>query len=363
MLGAESSLSAVDLFAGAGGFSLGASAAGFKVVAAVDNWTPALQTYGRNFEHQILDRDLASESSAALRRELGLSPGDLDLLIGGPPCQGFSIQRIGEDLDGRNDLVQAFARAIEEFAPRLFMMENVRGLLGRRGRPYLDTFVESVAGAGYEIEIHEVNARDYGVPQARRRVFVCGVRNGSPGFLFPEPTHIDPVSVWDAIHDLPSPPLDLSPDPKDPLHRRTRLSDLNKERLSHIPPGGGFEDLPEHLRVPCHRPGAAKIGHRYVYGRLDPYIPAGTITARFDSFTRGKFAHPFEDRNITLREGARLQTFPDAHEFAGTQEEIAALIGNAVPPRLATAVCAAASSYLAGEQVEQRQAPLLAPVP
>jgi DNA (cytosine-5)-methyltransferase 1 len=346
---AEASPSAVDLFAGAGGFSLGASEAGFEVVAAVDKWTPALRTYERNFEHRVLDCDLAIESPAALRRELGLCPGDLDLLIGGPPCQGFSIQRIGEDSDSRNDLVPAFGRAIEEFAPRLFVMENVRGLLGRRGRPYLDSFIELITGAGYEVEVHEVNARDYGVPQARKRVFVCGVRNDSPGFVFPEPTHPEPVSVWDAIHDLPSRPLDLSPDPSDALHRRTRLSDLNKERLRHIPPGGGFEDLPKHLRVRCHRQGAAKIGHRYVYGRLDPEVPAGTITARFDSFTRGKFAHPFEDRNITLREGARLQTFPDTHEFVGTQEEIAALIGNAVPPRLATVVCVAGRSYLAGE--------------
>jgi DNA (cytosine-5)-methyltransferase 1 len=113
-----------------------------------------------------------------------------------------------------------------------------------------------------------------------------------------------------------------------------------------IPQGGGFESLPVELRVNCHKNGAAKIGHRYVYGRLSPENPAGTITARFDSFTRGKFAHPYDHRNITLREGARLQTFPDTHFFAGSQEEIAALIGNAVPPLLARVLGEAIYAHL-----------------
>jgi DNA (cytosine-5)-methyltransferase 1 len=117
-----------------------------------------------------------------------------------------------------------------------------------------------------------------------------------------------------------------------------KLSQRNVERLRHIPPGGGFENLPVELRVDCHKGGADKIGHRNVYGRLSPDQPANTITARFDSFTRGKFAHPFEDRNITLREGARLQTFDDGFTFEGSQEDIAAQIGNAVPPRLSTVI-------------------------
>jgi hypothetical protein len=127
------------------------------------------------------------------------------------------------------------------------------------------------------------------------------------------------------------------------------MSELNAERLRHIPPGGGMEHLPVELRVNAHKNGAHKIGHRYVYGRLAPDEPAGTITARFDSFTRGKFAHPFEDRNITLREGARLQTFPDDFRFEGTQEEIAALIGNAVPPLLAERIGRAMARHLQGD--------------
>lgn len=134
------------------------------------------------------------------------------------------------------------------------------------------------------------------------------------------------------------------------------MSALNIKRLQHIPPGGGFEDLPVELRVDCHKQGAAKIGHRNVYGRLSPNQPASTITARFDSFTRGRFGHPTKLRNITLREGARLQGFSDSHRFVGTQEEIAALIGNAVPPPLAYVMGRAAFDYL--ERLASGDAPV-----
>ena len=128
-----------------------------------------------------------------------------------------------------------------------------------------------------------------------------------------------------------------------------RLSARNLERLKHIPPGGGFESIPIDLRVDCHKSGAARIGHRYVYGRLAPDRPAATITAHFDSFTRGRFAHPWEDRNISLREGARLQAFPDDYVFVGTQEEVAAQIGNAIPPPLALSLGAAIRENLSTE--------------
>jgi DNA (cytosine-5)-methyltransferase 1 len=224
-------------------------------------------------------------------------------------------------------------------------MENVTGLMGKRGSALFRAFLDAVDDAGYETEAHVVNAADYGAPQLRKRVVVLGWRrSGSAPFALPAVTFSPDsyVTVGDAIGDLPSPPPPEEAKPRDPLHRQTRLSALNRERLRHIPPGGGMEDLPVHLRVDCHKAGAEKIGHRYVYGRLAADRPAGTITARFDSFTRGKFAHPVEDRNITLREGARLQTFPDTFRFSGNQEDIACQIGNAVPPVLAEALGRAA---------------------
>jgi DNA (cytosine-5)-methyltransferase 1 len=345
-------ITSVDLFCGAGGMSLGLSNAGIAVIGALDSWAPAVRTYQANFKHPIVDKDIRKCDPQEFLQVVGADRGDLDLVTGGPPCQGFSIQRIGADKDERNDLIFEFGRFVLALRPRVFLMENVKGLLGSRGRYFAARLKEMLSRGGYAVETKVVNAAEYGVPQVRKRVFVYGWRNDQPAsFFFPEP-ELSPdrfVTVTDAIGNLPSPPADYLPMPGDSLHRRMRISELNLERLSRIPPGGGFEDLPVELRVNAHKNGADKIGHRYVYGRLDPDKPAGTITARFDSFTRGRFAHPREDRNITLREGARLQTFPDDFKFEGTQEEIAALIGNAVPPLLAKKIGSAVAGYLKGE--------------
>ena len=328
-------LTALDLFSGAGGLSLGLSRAGFRIVGAVDSWGPAIASYRQNFSHPAVAADIRELNDSRLWDMIGSEPVPLDLVVGGPPCQGFSIQRIGLDADARNSLVLEFARLVSELAPRAFMMENVTGLVGQRGRALLVQFVAVMEANGYAVERTTIDAADFGVPQHRRRVIVYGWRSEmKPLSLPPEVEGTSPPTVAQAICDLPA-AARSSIDAFDPLHVESRMSDLNRRRLALIPPGGGFEDLPPELRVACHREGAAKIGHRNVYGRLDPDKPAVTITARFDSFTRGKFAHPIEDRNITLREGARLQTFPDDFRFTGNREEIAALIGNAVPPLMA----------------------------
>lgn len=337
---------ALDLFAGAGGFSLGLVRAKFSVLGAFDNWQAAVKSYAANFEHPVLNQDVSQlRGDGALE---SMATDHVDLLVGGPPCQGFSIQRIGDDSDGRNSLVLEYARLVEQVRPRLFLMENVPGLLGKRGKVLVQEFLRRLDAAGYRVIHQIVNAADYGVPQIRKRVVFAGWPKGAPEFQFPAATHLpsEYVTAGEALSGLPVPPEDFSPLPGDALHRRTRLSELNQQRIRLIPPGGGMQDLPEALRVDCHRAGAEKIGHRYVYGRLDPDKPSATITARFDSFTRGKFGHPIEPRNMTLREGARLQSFPDTFKFFGTQEEVAAQIGNAVPPLVAFALAQAASTYL-----------------
>ena len=292
---------------------------------------------------------------------MGISHLPVDLVVGGPPCQGFSIQRVGPDDDHRNSLVCEFARLVTEIAPTFFMMENVPGLLGKRGHHLLEALFEVVDVAGYEAEAHVVNAADYGIPQIRRRVIVFGWQRerGRP-VLLPPATHSSQThaTVWDAIGDLPTPAAPGHQPGVDPLHRASRLSELNRRRLKHIPPGGGMQDLPVDLRVKCHKAGADKIGHRYVYGRLAPDRPASTITARFDSFTRGRFAHPRDDRNITLREGARLQSFPDSFQFVGNQEEIAAQIGNAIPPKLALALARALLDVINSSEASVRSSPV-----
>lgn len=342
---------AIDLFAGAGGFSSGLVAAGFDVLGAFDSWNIATNTYAANFDHPVVQCDLSNVTGQELIKSIGSPSEPIDLIVGGPPCQGFSVQRIGSDHDVRNHLILEFGRLVSELKPRLFFMENVPGLLGKRGNELLAEFLCIIKKAGYQVASTIINAADYGVPQLRKRVVFAGWKIGEPPFAFPEPL-LNPKeyrTAQEAFAGLPSPPTDLTPFPGDPLHRRTRLSALNQKRIELIPPGGGMQDLPHDLKVNCHKVGADKIGHRYVYGRLAPDRPSATITARFDSFTRGKFGHPVEPRNITLREGARLQSFPDTFKFLGNQEEITAQIGNAVPPLVAETLANAAVRYLAGD--------------
>ena len=328
----------VDLFCGAGGLSLGLQSAGFNVVGAFDSWAPAVRSYRQNFRDHPCFMENVAELSAKRLSQLGL-PSEVDLVAGGPPCQGFSIQRIGDDKDVRNDLVLEFLRVAAALHTKSFLMENVTGLLGARGRIVLNRFEELAEELGYGVRTMVLNAADFGLPQLRRRVFVVGMRHDVSGdFAFPERCVFQHKTVAEALAGLPPPAEKRCAEPADPLHVVTPLSPLNRLRIEAVPPGGGFEDLPLELRANCHKAGAERIGHRAVYGRLHPDKPAGTITAMFDSFTRGRFGHPIEHRNLTLREGARLQGFPDDYVFSGSKREITKQIGNAIPPPMAEAV-------------------------
>lgn len=327
------SYSAVDAFAGAGGFSLGLRQAGWNVVAAFDNDPVAVATYERNLGSDIRLLDADQDDAQALVNALGLDGAGIDLLVGGPPCQGFSLQRRGDRTDARNALVLRFVDLIVEMQPASFVMENVPAVTSTRGQHLVRALAETTSEIGYRTHIATLDAADYGVAQRRRRTFFVGIY-GDGDFEWPTPTaHGSPRTVAEALEGLPSPPLDGTPHPDVANHyREARLSALNRERIRHVPPGGGRAHLPSHLQLACHQ-----SGHRHLdtYGRLAWDEPAVTITARFDSFTRGKFGHPEEDRSITLREGARLQGFPDDFVFDGTREDGARLIGNAVPPPVA----------------------------
>ena len=331
--------SAIDVFCGAGGLSLGLRAAGFHVVAAIENDAAAAKTYRTNLAEHLVEASVDDFSSEELLTAAGLVPGECDLLAGGPPCQGFSVQRRGDDKDFRNHLVLRYLALVESIRPRFFIMENVQGLMSKRGIRYFNRLSERTGELGYVVRVAKLNAADFGVPQRRIRVFIVGEheRAGGTSFAFPKPL-IEPRNyrtVRFAIGDLPSPPDDGSPHPQYPLHfREGRLSKANRERFRHIPEGGGRDDLPPHLQLPCHINNPSHR-HKDVYGRMAWDSPAPTLTARFDSFSRGRFGHPVEHRTITLREGARLQTFPDEFHFLGNREQVARQIGNAVPPRLA----------------------------
>lgn len=346
---------AIDAFCGAGGLSLGLQQAGFAMAFAFDTNPHAVATYRRNFSHPVLLQDIRTLRAAELASILTSVGREITLLAGGPPCQGFSVQRRGGEEDDRNDLVLEYFRLVQDIRPRFFLLENVPGL-GTRGRSHLDNLLRQAGHAGYLCQMKVLNAVDFGVPQIRKRLFVIGERGAEvPIFNFPERASDlkKHRTVNEALEGLPSPPDDGTPHPGIANHRVSRMSETNIRRISYVPQGGGWESLPPELQLPCHSPGSARIGHRFVYGRLHADRPAGTITARFDSFTRGKFAHPSENRSITLREGARLQTFPDDFIFEGPKEEIAAQIGNAVPPALAQILGAAVLSALRSSTVCQ----------
>lgn len=322
---------AIDCFAGAGGLSRGLVDAGIDIAFAFDSDAKAIETYRHNIG--LHGHRLAADEATPSVLADALRGRRCHFVVGGPPCQGFSVQRRGAGGDIRNDLIFEFLRIVSDVRPTFFLMENVAALQGPRGRPYLDRFVGLAEGEGYRVHVAVLNAMDFGVSQKRRRLFVVGELGEGPSvFEFPRPLGPEGIrTVRDAIGDLPAPGADRTI----PNHQPDNMSEINRQRIAHVPPGGGRADIPEALRLPCHRVCVSVAGHRNVYGRLHWDEPAGTITTKCNSFTRGRFAHPDQHRNISMREAARLQGFNDDFVFLGDKVSVAHQIGNAVPPPLA----------------------------
>lgn len=334
--------SAIDAFCGAGGLTLGLQQAGFRVITGFDLDPVCIRTLRHNshqIQHPVHEADVKSMLGGQLLRTTGLKRGELDLLAGGPPCQGFSVQRTtGTDADERNLLVHDYGDLILEVLPKFFIIENVPGIGGARGREVLELFISRMKTEGYVIHQTILDAQHFRVPQRRRRYLIVGEhqeKDARAHFEWPKPNEGSPLLVQDAFSGLPSPPEDGSEHPEYPNHRADRLSPLNRKRMAALQPGDGRAQLPNDLLADCHRISPEVVGHRNVYGRMKWDDVAPTITARFDSFTRGQFGHPSEIRSISLREGARLQTFPDDYVFTGNKVEVARQIGNAVPVLLA----------------------------
>ncbi|MCL2410884.1 MAG: DNA cytosine methyltransferase [Treponema sp.] len=331
----------VDSFSGAGGLSLGFSDAGLDILMSFDIEKKCIETLQSNpkyVKHPAICDDIKNMFDGRLLDIIGLKQGELFLLAGGPPCQGFSVQRIGEDSDNRNELVLLYGKLIDEIRPMFFVMENVSGIQGKRGKLILNQLIDMIESIGYSVHKKLVDASDFGVPQRRKRMILVGERSDiGSSYKFPEPTS-EKNTVRETIAFLPPPPEDGTSHPDYPMHRRDRLSPKNLQRIQAVQQGQGRDYLPANLLADCHKIDSAVIGHRNVYGRMAWDDVAPTITARFDSFTRGLFGHPDQPRSISLLEGALLQTFPPDFIFKGTKIEIARQIGNAVPPKLAKAI-------------------------
>lgn len=338
----------IDLFAGCGGASLGFIAEGFRVLAAVENDPQAAEAYFHNVGLKPFVEDVRTVEGEALLEAAGLKPTELDVLIGCPPCQGFSTHRRDRRAgwDPRNRLLEEYLRLIEEVNPGSVVFENVPGLAFGKGSWRLMRVARRLTQLGYDVDWDVVQAADFGVPQFRRRLLVIASRLGSPVEL-PQPTHGDPTStdvkegrlrpwrtVRDAIGSLPALASGQA-DTDDDLHAARTHSPIALKRLRHIPKdGGGRFSLPANLVLECH---TGHTGHRDVYGRMYWDRPAPTITSGCTNITRGRFAHPEQDRAITEREALLLQGFPSSAKVTGHHTERALQIGNMVPPALSAA--------------------------
>lgn len=329
----------IESFSGPGGLSCGLVDAGFNLLLAFDNDEMAVETHNLNHNSRCIQADASKLSGAELLRTLDLSVGELDLFAGGPPCQGFSKQRRGAHFgDDRNSLVYEYIRLVKEIRPRFFLFENVAIFGQKRGQKYVQAMFKSLLE--YSLYPHFYNSADYGLAQTRERFIVVGKRKDlRASFRIPAPTVSKWRTVGDVLNGLPEPPEDYSIHSDFPNHQRARVTDINVKRFSHVPQGGGWQDIPIHLRLECHKNVDPRSGGwPDVYGRLRWDGQCPTITGGFDSFTRGRYGHPLHDRPLTPREAARLQGFPDSFVFRGTRGDIRSQIGNAVPPPLACAV-------------------------
>lgn len=338
--------SVIDLFCGAGGLSHGFKLEGFDVVAGVDIDEKCRFPFERNNHAPFLLEDVATIDATALNARF--SPGLPRILVGCAPCQPFSKYSQGRE-DGRWQLLEHFSRLICEMRPDVVSMENVPRLQKFKGSMVFDAFVRALRNNDYFVDWKVAYCPDYGIPQSRSRLVLLASRYGPPGV--PTSTHTSDryPTVRHTISELP--PISAGEtDEEDPLHRCSALSPANKKRMLASRPGGSWRDWSEDLVTDCHRKPTGK-GYSSVYGRMNWDEPAPTMTTQFFGFGNGRFGHPEQDRAISLREGALIQTFPPDYAFVpeGSRVEmktIGRLIGNAVPVDLGRAIARRIRSHL-----------------
>lgn len=336
----------IDLFAGVGGLSLGFLMADFKIVFAVEHDQSISKSYELNHPGtKVFSTDVEKLDLESLTEHYK----NIDVIIGGPPCQGFSQKgkRLSLD-DERNYLFRYFIEFVKLFKPKYFLLENVPNITTTSNGFFKNEIIESFNKLGYQVDVDVLTASDFGVPQNRKRAFFLG-KKGAEKLLLPEPNN-KRTSVAEAIYDLPKTksgegkefynyPCEPKSDYQKLMrkgskgiynHQATKHSELALKRLSMIPKGMGKEVLPKELLT--------KSIYSGTWSRLKEDGLAPTITTRFDTPSSGMFTHPVLDRCITVREGARLQSFPDSFIFYGTKSSQLKQVGNAVPPLLAYSI-------------------------
>lgn len=344
----------VDLFCGAGGLTHGLVLEGIDVVAGIDVDPACKYPFEKNNQGaRFLKKDvreLRGEDLDALYGKSGIR-----LLAGCAPCQPFSTyaQRYDIKRDHKWSLLNEFSRLAEESQPDLVTMENVPSLA--KNDVFL-SFVEKLQRLGYWTNHAIVDCSKYGVPQTRRRLVLLASKHGE--FRLIPPTTTEPRTVRQVIGHLPEIPAGGNWT-EDPLHTASSLSEINLQRIRASKPGGTWRDWPEHLVAACHR---AKTGRTYpsVYGRMEWEKPSPTMTTQCHGYGNGRFGHPSQDRAISLREAAILQSFPETYKFSARHEDVsfsilARLIGNAVPVELGRAIAKSIKIHLESLELASEQ--------
>ena len=345
---------AIDLFCGAGGLSTGLKKSGFRLCLGVDIDEKALKTYKCNLKRtKVLKEDIKKVTGEKITELTGINRRDNFLLAGCPPCQGFSSLGKRDANDEKNELVYEYIRIINELELSFILMENVPGMSTGVGKEIFKNVVKELE-ENYHVEYATLNAADFGVPQIRKRLVLHGIRNDvydnlgldkEKQKILPKSTHSKEkkkgyrkwVTVRKAIFDLPI--LGAGESYDDGIiknHKARSLSETNIERLQEIRlHGGNREMISEELQLECHK--KENVSYTDTYGIIDPDKPAPTITSGCTIISKGRYCHPTQNRGLSIREAARLQSFDDKFEFQGNMGEMSLQIGNAVPPKLAQA--------------------------
>lgn len=325
-------IEAVDLFCGVGGLTAGLIKSGIVVKSGYDIAKECKFAYETNNKAQFVHKDVAEVTGEEIKS--WYSQSAIRLLAGCAPCQPFSTYNQGKDTtkDKKWPLLYHFSRLIKEVNPELVTMENVPEVI--RHKVYQD-FIDELESLGYQVFAKEVICVDYGIPQTRKRHVVLASRIGKIELI--SPTHKTPITVKETIGTLEPICAGVRVN-KDPLHISATLSELNMKRIQYSKPGGTWRDWPEDLKAECHRRNSGQ-SYPSVYGRMEWDKPAPTMTTLCYGYGNGRFGHPEQDRGISLREAALIQTFPKHYQFTETDKQISfkavgRMIGNAVPVRL-----------------------------
>lgn len=343
-------IAVIDLFCGIGGLTHGFIKEGLNVVAGIDIDDSCKYAFEINNKSKFISKSISNVSSNEIDDLFGTAK--IKILVGCAPCQPFSSYTF-KDPDKKDNekwkLLYEFKRLIIESKPDIVSMENVPQLINFKKEPVFDDFVKALKEEGYYVHYEIVSCTEYGIPQNRKRLVLIASRLGTIG-LIPKTHSKDKfVTVMDAIGELP-PINDGEFHPNDKLHFARKLSPLNKLRIKATPYGGGWNDWPEELKLDCHKKDSGK-SYSSVYGRMKWEEPSPTITTHCIGFGNGRFGHPEQDRGISLREAAILQSFPKNYSFFDESEEfsvvkVARQIGNSVPVKLGKIIAKSIKKHL-----------------